>query len=223
MKKHVPYCRFLSRSTRLVATSLMLSILYFSEAGPAYGHSPSPLRETDYQSPKRQVSGKVSDETGSPLPGVSVIIKGTTRGTTTNGEGQFQLDVPDNTTTLVFSFVGYTTKEVVVGTQSTINLSLAPEDKVLNEVVVVGYGTQQKVNLTGAVGVADGERLQNRPIANAGEGLQGVIPNLNVGVRNGDPAQPVTFNIRGYESINGGAPLVLVDNVPMDLNRINPI
>jgi TonB-dependent SusC/RagA subfamily outer membrane receptor len=89
-------------------------------------------------------------------------------------------------------------------------------------VVVVGYGTQEKVNLTGAVGVASGEVLQNRPIANVGEGLQGMVPNLNVNIRNGDPTAPIDFNIRGYESINGGNPLILVDNVPMDLNRINP-
>src|SRR5690606_20841304 len=73
-----------------------------------------------------------------------------------------------------------------------------------------------------AIGVAAAERLENRPIANAGEGLQGVIPNLNIAPRNGDPAQSPAFNIRGFQSINGGVPLVLVDNVPMDLNRINP-
>ena len=170
----------------------------------------------------RSVSGTVEDETGTELPGVSVVIKGTTRGTTTNGEGKYQLTVPGSNTTLVFSFVGYGSKEVPVGNQSTVNLSLSAEDKVLNEVVVVGYGTQQKVNLTGAVGVADAKRIENRPIANTGEGLQGVIPNLNITVRNGDPSQSPQFNIRGYESINGGAPLILVDNVPMDINRINP-
>ncbi len=170
----------------------------------------------------RAISGTVKDEAGAELPGVSVVVKGTTRGTTTNGEGKYQLTVPGNNTTLVFSFVGYGSKEIVVGNQSTVNLSLSAEDKVLNEVVVVGYGTQQKVNLTGAVGVADAKRIENRPIANTGEGLQGVIPNLNITVRNGDPSQSPQFNIRGYESINGGAPLILVDNVPMDINRINP-
>jgi TonB-linked SusC/RagA family outer membrane protein len=99
---------------------------------------------------------------------------------------------------------------------------MTPDIQSLSEIVVVGYGTQEKVNLTGAVGVTDGEVLQNRPIANVGEGLQGVVPNLNVDIRNGDPSQPIDFNIRGYESINGGQPLVLVDGVPMDLNKINP-
>ncbi|GAB3163215.1 TonB-dependent receptor [Telluribacter humicola] len=200
----------------------MLSMLLAGGAAVAGGDSNHAPRESIFRTPKRLISGKVTDDTGAGLPGVSVVIKGTTRGTTTNGDGQFQLDVPENNTVLVFSFVGYTSQEVVVGNQSTINLSLNVEDKVLNEVVVVGYGTQEKVNLTGAVGVADAKRLENRPIANAGEGLQGVIPNLNVGVRNGDPSQATTFNIRGYQSINGGSPLILVDNVPMDINRINP-
>ncbi len=169
----------------------------------------------------QEVSGTITDETGESLPGVSVVLKGTTRGTTTNAEGKFKIDIPENSV-LILSFVGYESKEVNVGNRTNINITLLSEDKVLSEVVVVGYGTQQKVNLTGAVGVAGAERLEKRPIASAGEGLQGVIPNLNVNVRNGDPSAPITFNIRGYESINGGAPLVLVDNVPMDLNRINP-
>lgn len=170
----------------------------------------------------RAVSGVVKDESGLELPGVSVVVKGTARGTTTDGNGKYQLTVPSAGTTLVFSFVGYGSKEELVGNRSTINLNLSGEDKILNEVVVVGYGTQQKVNLTGAVGVADAKRIENRPIANVGEGLQGVIPNLNITVRNGDPSRSPTFNVRGFESINGGAPLILVDNVPMDINRINP-
>jgi TonB-linked SusC/RagA family outer membrane protein len=206
-------------------TLLRYSLVYLSVflllRNGTYAHTSIPA-DSRAESPKRQVTGTVNDENGGGLPGVSVVIKGTTRGTTTNGEGKFQLDVPTDNTVLVFSFVGYGSKEVLVGTQSTINVSLTVEDKVLSEVVVVGYGTQQKVNLTGAVGVADAKRIENRPIANTGEGLQGVIPNLNITVRNGDPSQSPQFNIRGYESINGGAPLILVDNVPMDINRINP-
>ena len=170
----------------------------------------------------RSVSGVVKDDSGLELPGVSVVVKGTTRGTTTDGDGKYRLNIPGANTTLVFSFVGYSSREELVGNRATIDLSLSGEDKILNEVVVVGYGTQEKVNLTGAVGVATAERLENRPIASAGEGLQGVIPNLNITVRNGDPSQSPQFNIRGYESINGGSPLILVDNVPMDINRINP-
>lgn len=169
------------------------------------------------------ITGRITAaESGEALPGVSVVVKGTTLGTTTDDAGRYSLRLPNANTTLVVSFIGYLRQEIEVGGRSTVNLALSVDNKTLSEVVVVGYGTQEKVNLTGAVGVADAKRLENRPIANAGEGLQGVIPNLNVNVRNGDPAQPITFNVRGYESINGGAPLVLVDNVPMELNRINP-
>lgn len=171
----------------------------------------------------QNVSGRITAaENGESLPGVSILVKGTNQGTTTDNDGKYTLKLPNNNATLVVSFIGYLKQEIAVGGRSVVDLALEVDTKALEEVVVVGYGTQEKVNLTGAVGVADSKRLMNRPIANAGEGLQGVIPNLNVNVRNGDPAQAVVFNIRGYESINGGAPLVLVDNVPMDLNRINP-
>lgn len=171
----------------------------------------------------QNVSGRITAaDNGEPLPGVSILIKGTNQGTTTDNEGKYTLKLSNNNSILVVSFIGYLRQEIAVGKRTTVDLALEVDTKALEEVIVVGYGVQEKVNLTGAVGVADSKRLMNRPIANAGEGLQGVIPNLNVNVRNGDPAAAVTFNIRGYESINGGAPLVLVDNVPMDLNRINP-
>jgi TonB-linked SusC/RagA family outer membrane protein len=171
----------------------------------------------------RNITGTVlSSEDNTGLPGVNVIIKGTSTGTVTDIEGNYSIDVPGEGAVLVFSSVGFVTEEAVVGNQSIINFTLKADITALQEIVVVGYGTQQKVNLTGAVGVAGGEVLENRPIANVGEGLQGVIPNLNVNIRNGDPATPITFDIRGYGSINGGSPLILVDGVPMDLNRLNP-
>ncbi|WP_020533293.1 SusC/RagA family TonB-linked outer membrane protein [Flexithrix dorotheae] len=168
------------------------------------------------------ITGKVtSADDGEVLPGVSILIKGTTTGTTTDFDGNYKLSVPE-TGILEFSYIGFKTQEVAIGSQSVINVKLETDLEQLEEVVVVGYGTQEKANLTGAVGVADGEVLANRPIVNVGEGLKGVIPNLNVNIRNGDPAEPIEFNIRGFESINGGQPLVLVDGVPMDLNKINP-
>ncbi|MDO6437309.1 TonB-dependent receptor [Cyclobacterium sp. 1_MG-2023] len=167
------------------------------------------------------VSGTVTDESGMPIPGATVSVPGTNIGTATDLDGKFSLTVDENAQ-IVFSFIGFESQTVNVGNRSTINITLVEDTQSLDEVVVVGYGTQEKVNLTGAVGVATSERLQNRPIANVGEGLQGVIPNLNIAPQNGDPAQSPSFNIRGYQSINGGSPLILVDNVPMDLNRINP-
>ncbi|WKN32956.1 TonB-dependent receptor [Porifericola rhodea] len=169
------------------------------------------------------VSGTVTDNTNNePLPGVNVLVKGSTVGTVTDIEGKYSISVPNEDDILIFSSIGYTAVEVPVEGRSVINMKMTEDIQSLEEVVVVGYGTQEKVNLTGAVGVTDGEVLENRPIANVGEGLQGVVPNLNVNLRNGDPSQPADFNIRGFESINGGSPLILVDNVPMDINRINP-
>jgi TonB-linked SusC/RagA family outer membrane protein len=168
------------------------------------------------------VSGKVTDPFGESMVGVGVQVKGTTTGTSTDASGNYRLTVNNRDAVLVFTFIGFLPEEIRVGNQTAINVVLNEDQKTLAEVVVVGYGTQEKVNLTGSVGTATSERLESRPIANVGEGLQGVIPNLNINVRNGDPSQSPQFNIRGYESINGGSPLILVDNVPMDINRINP-
>jgi TonB-linked SusC/RagA family outer membrane protein len=171
---------------------------------------------------QKTVTGKVIDEGGLPLPGVSVILKGTTTGTVTGIDGDFSLANVSNNATLVFSFVGMTPQEVLVGTQTTINISMVAEAIGLEEVVAIGYGTQKKANLTGSVAMATAERLENRPIVSTGQGMQGVIPNLNITFQNGDPTSSANFNVRGFESINGGSPLILVDGVPMDLERLNP-
>lgn len=168
------------------------------------------------------LSGKVTDSSGESMVGVGVQVKSTKTGTSTNADGNYRLTLSDPNAVLVFTFIGFLPQEVKLGNQTIIDIVLEEDQKTLAEVVVVGYGTQEKVNLTGSVGVATAERLESRPIANVGEGLQGVIPNLNVNVRNGDPSASPEFNIRGFESINGGSPLILVDNVPMDINRINP-
>ncbi len=169
-----------------------------------------------------RVTGTVKDQAGTPLAGATVRAKGTTAGTLTDNDGNFAFDVPEEATALIISYLGYATQEVEINGRTTINIVLEESQSTLDEVVVVGYGTQKKANLTGAVTVISSEALENRPIASVGQGLQGLVPNLNITVRNGDPAQPVNFNIRGYESINGGEPLILVDGVPMALERINP-
>ncbi|WP_232835000.1 SusC/RagA family TonB-linked outer membrane protein [Pleomorphovibrio marinus] len=167
------------------------------------------------------VKGTVTDQDGMPIPGATVSVPGTNIGTATDIDGNYTLTVPDDSR-LVFSFIGYESQTVEVGNREVIDIKLTESAQALDEVVVVGYGKQEKVNLTGAVGVAGSDRLVNRPIANVAEGLQGVIPNLNIEPQSGDPSQPASFNVRGFTSINGGQPLVLVDNVPMDLNQINP-
>ena len=179
---------------------------------------PPEIKENNFET---QVSGNIIDNDGLPLIGVNIIEKGSiSNGTITDLDGYYTITVPDDAI-LVFSYTGYQTIEIPVDGRSTIDVNML-EGNTLDEVIVVGYGTQKKVNLTGAVTAISGDVLESRPIANVGEGLQGVIPNLNVDIRNGDPAANIDFNIRGYESINGGAPLILVDGVPMDLNKLNP-
>ncbi|MDQ6480767.1 TonB-dependent receptor [Dyadobacter sp. LHD-138] len=171
-----------------------------------------------------KIQGKVvaSDGSGS-LPGVSVVIKGTSQGTTTDVDGTFQISVPSPESVLIFSFVGYEPQEVVIGNRSSVDITLKPDTKALNEVVVVGYGTQKKANLTGAVDQVSSKVLENRALPNLSQGLQGVIPNLNLTMGDGKPTQSPAFNIRGTTSIGqGGSALVLIDGVEGDPSRINP-
>jgi len=170
----------------------------------------------------RAISGKVTDSSGAPLPGVTILIKNTSNGTITDINGNYEIpNVPANSI-LIFSFVGMKSREIAITGEKTINVQLDEETVGLEEVVAVGYGTQKKVNLTGAVTQVSSKILESRPIVNLGQGLQGVIPNLNVSFGNGAPGKAANFNIRGDNSINGGDPLVLVDGVQMDINLINP-
>lgn len=177
------------------------------------------------QQPQRTVTGVVRDNTSNqPLPGVSIVIKGTTRGTTTGADGSFSINIPEGgAVTLTFSFIGYEPMEMPVSSsQSTITVAMKESSSALSEVVVVGYGTQKKVNLTGAVSQVQAKDLENRPVNNMSQILQGMVPNLNITFSTGQPGQGGSLNVRGETSINGGGPLVLIDGVPGDINRINP-
>lgn len=169
------------------------------------------------------LKGKVIDGASrEPLPGVTVFLKGTKRGMVTNGAGGFTLATVKPGDILVISYVGYTTKEVVIANDAFLTISLQSSSAKINDVVVVGYGTQKKVNLTGAVSQIDASVIESRPIANVGQALQGAIPNLNVNFGDGRPGGNATLNIRGFTSISGGAPLVLIDGIPGDINTVNP-
>ncbi|MBD8487766.1 TonB-dependent receptor [Echinicola sp. CAU 1574] len=161
------------------------------------------------------------------IPGVTVRVKGGNTGTVTDIDGKFTIEVPDGSAVLVISSIGYKTTEVTVGDQTIIDVKLEEDTQALDEVVVVGYGTQKKVNLTGAVSQVTSEMLENRPVANIGQALQGTIANLNVGISNGSPNTVPSFNVRGGTSFSGGSfqtgsPLILVDGVEMDINQLNP-
>ncbi len=167
------------------------------------------------------ISGEVSASEGGVLPGVNVLIKGTQTGTVTDGEGKYSMTNVNPGAVLVFSFIGYKAQEKIVGKEKILNVVMEVDASNLQEVVVVGYGAQKKENLSGAVDVVDSKVLQARPIQNVAQGLQGAVPNLNIDFASGEPGKAPNINIRGFTSINGGNPLILVDNVPVDAAELN--
>lgn len=171
------------------------------------------------------VTGQVKDNKGLPLPGVTIKIKGSEIGTQTGLDGKYSLSVPDSKAVLVFSFIGFVNQEITVGNQAKIDVVLKEQTSALNEVVVVGYGTQKKVNLTGAVSTVSGEDLNKRPVINPASMLQGTIPGVQVSQGSGEPGnESVSIQIRGNGTFSGAgsAPLVLVDGVPGSFSDINP-
>ncbi|MCD7937018.1 MAG: TonB-dependent receptor [Tannerellaceae bacterium] len=178
------------------------------------------------QNEKRDIQGTVVDETGFPVIGANIVIKGTGTGTVTNLDGEFHLqDVPGNAT-LQISYIGYLSKEIKIGNQVLFTIELAEDTQKLDEVVIVGYGTQKKVNLTGAITtVKMDDVLGSRPIGNTLQALEGAMPGLQITRNNGKPGTTMNMNVRGVTSINddnNGQPLVLVDNVPMDIDMLDP-
>ncbi len=171
---------------------------------------------------QRTLSGTVRNADGVPLEGVSVKVKGSTAATSTNADGQYSLQANNEANTLVFSTVGYITQEIAIGGSGITDATLQSDVTSIGDVVVIGYGTQKKENLTGAVSTVTSEVLESRPITTLGQGLQGTAPNLNVTQGSGAPGKGSTFNVRGNTSINGGGPLILVNGVPMDPNLISP-
>lgn len=200
--------------------TMLAVFLLFQLAQPVFADSF--VDQINAEQQDKSVTGVVRDVSGLPVPGVTVMVKGTTVGTVTDSKGQYNLTIADGAKTLAFSFVGMKPQEITIGKQSKIDLVMEEEAIGLDEVVAVGYGTTRKANLTGSVDMVTAERLAERPITDVGQGLQGLIPNLNVTIYSGDPTRSTDLNVRGFESINGGSPLILVDGVPMDLNRINP-
>ena len=197
-------------------------------ASPNEGWTPN-LAAATVAAQEIKVSGTVTDGT-EPIIGATIKVKNTSKVTATDIDGKFTLnDVPANGV-IVVSYVGFESQEVQIGGRSNLEIVLKESSKVLDEVVVVGFGTQKKVNLTGAVATVSAEKFENRPVSNIGQALQGVVPNLNIGISDGSPNTVPSFNVRGGTTISGGAvsngaPLILVDGVdvtPSLLNQMNP-
>lgn len=165
-----------------------------------------------------QLKGKVIDEKGEALPGVSVVVKGTTQGTSTDMSGSYQVPVPDQSSVLIFSFVGYISQEVAVGSRTMLDVTLKVDEKALEEVVVVGFGEQKKVSVTGAVSSINSDALRQNSSASLANALSGRLPGLtSIQSGGGQPGRDdATMYLRGAATTNGRSPLILIDGVPRD-------
>ena len=187
--------------------------------------SDTPGGNKDIIQQPQTVTGTVTDENGEPLPGLSIIIKGTTDGTVTNLEGGYSIEVEGPSTVLVFSFIGYITQEVIVGEQTVIDINLGQDILGLEEVVVIGYGTQKRTNITGSVATAGEESIEGEPVATASQALQGDISGVTIRQMGGQPgAESSEIRIRGYGTFSsaGNDPLVLIDGITGSIDDVNP-
>lgn len=173
------------------------------------------------QQGNKKVTGTITDQKGEPIIGANVVVKGSTNGTITDIDGHFSIEVtPD--AILQVSYIGYIAQDVPVGNKNNLTIAIHEDTQKLDEVVVVGYGSQKKVNLTGAVEQVTSDVFEGRPTANATQMLEGVVPNLNISLSDGKPGRTADFNVRGAGSINGGSALVLIDGVEGDPSMLNP-
>ena len=175
--------------------------------------------------PDKKITGVVKDANGEPIIGANVTVKGQSSiGTITDIDGRFTLDVPAGAV-LQVSFIGFASQDIEVGNQKELAIALKEDTEMLDEVVVVGYGTQKKVNLTGSIGIATAKELESRPVTSATQALQGLVPGLQISTTTGELDKTASINIRGTGTIgegSSGSPLILIDGMEGDLNTINP-
>ncbi|MGM0376399.1 MAG: SusC/RagA family TonB-linked outer membrane protein [Bacteroidota bacterium] len=212
--------------TVIYSTVLPLAMLMASSPGAfASRANAGDVPETEIRSPQdtKTISGTVTNESGEPIPGVTVVVKGTSQGTITNSDGEYTIgEVPDEAT-LQFSFVGMKTQEVEIDNQTTIDLTMDSEAIALDEVVAVGYGTQKKSHLTASIEEVSGEEVVNRPVNNISDALHSTVAGLNINSTHGGPAANPNINLRGYTGFNSKqSPLILVDGVERSMSDVNP-
>ncbi|MFT4848549.1 MAG: TonB-linked SusC/RagA family outer membrane protein [Sediminicola sp.] len=171
---------------------------------------------------EKTITGTVSDNSGLPLPGATVLVKGTSSGTSTDFDGKYSIKASTGST-LVYSFVGYVAKQMVIESSSTINVSLL-DDNELEEVVVIAYGTANRATVTSAINTINADEIESRPTASLAQALQGLSPGLNIATGNGQPGANSTILLRGINSINGNVePLFIIDGVPVDEDSFRSI
>lgn len=200
-------------SYRQLNEKTVLIYVVKNDQGSTSDHRETRDVPTELHALETQVTGKVTDEKGQSLPGVSIVVKSGTSGTVTDVSGDYQVKVPDDQTVLIFSFVGYLSQEITVGNKTRIDVSLAPDTKSLEELVVVGYGTVKKRDITGAVASANLNAFKESPNVSILQSLQGSVPGLNVGAVTQAGTDP-SITIRGRNSISGGqGPLIVLDGI----------
>ncbi|MCG8320264.1 MAG: SusC/RagA family TonB-linked outer membrane protein [Cytophagales bacterium] len=181
---------------------------------------------TGLSAQNRTVGGTVQSETNEGLPGVNVLAKGTTNGTITDVNGNFKIEMAPDETVLVFSYVGYLTEELDVTLQSNVTVQLQPDLETLQEVVVIGYGTQQKINVTGSVEEIDGQEIARQPVFQTSQALAGLAPGLVATQTSGQPGDDgAAVRIRGMTTLGSASkrdPLILVDGIPDNMNGGDP-
>jgi TonB-linked SusC/RagA family outer membrane protein len=204
---------------------LQVSVNVYSQGANNLDSQNKPPVEILKSLQQRTVTGTVRDEAGNPVPGVNIQIEGTLTGTVTDGNGKYSIDIPGEGATLVFSFVGYITQRISVGDQTVIDLQLSPDIKRLDEVIVVGYGTQKRSDITGTVASLPEERLEMVPNLNIAQAIQGAIPGVMIQTSSAGAAPTEAILIRGRNSIKASNdPLIVVDGIPYggELGDINP-
>ncbi|MBC6607648.1 TonB-dependent receptor [Hymenobacter sp. BT188] len=217
MKKPVP------KMSRLAIPALLCCLPFQPYTAAAASYSEYLASSLTVQTPDVTISGRITDENGEGLPGVNVVVKGTTNGTQTGADGSFTLTAPDNGT-LVISYVGYTPQEIAIGGRTTINVGLAPDAKALSEVVVVGYLTEDRQNVSSSVSSLDVKEANKAPVATATQALQGRLPGVQVTGSGGPGAAPIV-NIRGIGTLGnaGSGPLYVIDGLWTDnIRDLNP-
>jgi len=178
---------------------------------------------TSIEVEQKTIKGTVVDETGQPLPGASVVVKGSTSGTTTDFDGNFSLNIIENTATLVVSYVGFVSQEVAINSQSVVHVKMKPSAASLEEIVIVGYGKQRKIDVTGSVSSISSEEISRAPTSNLANSLSGKLTGVIATQRSGQPGfDNPTFLIRGQSTFGNNSPLILVDGIVRSFSRVNP-
>ncbi|MFD2789055.1 TonB-dependent receptor P3 [Arenibacter antarcticus] len=206
-------------------TTLLVVVSMFKIEANTYAENTSLTLNLENTVQQHQVGGAITDADGTPLPGANIVEKGTANGVTADFDGNFSISVASENATLIISYIGFATKEIALNGQTSISVNLAEDAAGLDEVVVVGFGTQKKVNLTGSVATVDGETLTKRPVTNAASMLQGQVAGLRIVQDTGEPGnEGLSIRIRGQGTFSnaGSNPLVLIDGVDGNLSDLNP-